>query len=359
MNLFISSTPYQVFNAINMCKNVLTDECSDLYILNVSKSSVAIYNKIKIEKIFRKVYLINVLESLPGKKVLYYLNRLNKIIFTKKVIPNKNDFYDSVFIVGTEVFSKAIYYYWFNKNKNIKLNFYEDGTGSYFRILMEDKKMIKHRVLSILKGFEITDKCDSLYVYRPSCVMSKYNKIRIKSIPLINKYSDCIDEIKKVLQKNEINIISRKIVFFDSDFGDYRILEQQIHFVNKLNEILNSKNYYIKFHPNSDRKLYGEKAEALKIEDAFEVINLNQDMSDKILISIASSACITPKLIFNEEPYIVFLYKLSKETLEYAPNFDEFIQKIVELYDSPEKIFIPTTVEEYFEILHKFKEQLL
>ncbi|GAA0319246.1 polysialyltransferase family glycosyltransferase [Bacillus carboniphilus] len=356
MNLFICSTPYQVFNAVNISKTLFATKQSDLYILNVSKVSLEIYKNIKDMDLFRNVYLIKVYADLPNRnRFLYLQNRISKIFSIKNIIPNPDDIYDKIFIVGTEVFSKSIYYYWQKKNNNIELNYYEDGTGSYFRILMENRKMLKHKILNLLKGFDLLSKCKALYVYRPNCVMSRFKHIDIKQIPIIQKDEDHLYELKRIF-KNSSQPLSHRLIFFDSDFGDERILNQQIKFVEKIKSTLNNR-FFIKLHPNSNSNRYGEKIELLETTEGFEMINLGQNMSDKILVSIASSACITPKLIYNEEPYIIYLYKLIDDWDAYAPNFDFFINSVKDLYDIPERFFIPNNLKEFSDILSKLNEQ--
>jgi hypothetical protein len=41
-----------------------------------------------------------------------------------------------------------------------------------------------------------------------------------------------------------------------------------------------------------------------------EILNLNLDMHNKLLITINSTACITPKIVFDEEPKLIYLSNL-------------------------------------------------
>lgn len=353
MNLFVCSTPYQIYNAVNISQSLFNEEISDIYVLNVSSSILEIYNKIKESKIFRKVYLIEVDKNTKNNKFFYYINRLKKIIFTKRMIPNQDSMYDRIFIVGTEVFSKVIYYYWYNKNNKIDLCYFEDGTGSYSRILIESRNLLKHRILRYIKGFDIIRNCKYLYVYRPDCVMSSFKSIELIQIPLINKTEKYMNKLKNILKKSENENIYNNFIFFDSDFGNNIILNQQIEYVRILKKELGNKKFHMKLHPNSNINLYGDGIDILKTTDGFEIINLEYNVSEKVLISIMSSACLTPKLIYNEEPYIVFLYNLSKETRDYAPDFLKLVNKIKNIYDKPEKILIPNTIQEYKEMINK------
>ena len=72
-----------------------------------------------------------------------------------------------------------------------------------------------------------------------------------------------------------------------------------------------------------------------------------QNMSDKKLIAWDSTAVLTPKLFFNEEPEVVLMYrifKVKKEALN--PETDRLYTSFRESYDKIEHFSIPQTYEE-------------
>lgn len=352
MNLFVCSSPFHVFNAVNIVSNFKKSEISDIYILNIGETSIQIYNNIKNKKVFRKVYLINVYDALPKKKIFYYVNRVNKLLFTKKIIPNSEETYDNVFIVGTEIFSKAIYAYWLSKNKNTSLYYFEDGTASYFSVLMKNQNSINEKLFYFFKHFKTLDKCKGLYVYRPECVVSIYNNIEIKSIPLIEKSGLKTKKIKEIFLNDEKSIFENNLIFFDSNFGEKSILKKQYEYFNLIEENISEKEISVKLHPGTSTNQYGNNYNKINHSIGFEMFNLNHDMNDKILISVISSANLIPKLIYDEEPYVIYLYNLIKDEKKY-PHFDLFVENVKKTYSNPEKVFVPKTILEFKDILNK------
>ena len=114
----------------------------------------------------------------------------------------------------------------------------------------------------------------------------------------------------------------------------------------------------IKRHP-SDKKEKHCNIKYCECSDVpFEIIIANSDVSNKILISVFSTAAITPKILFNQEPKIILLCKIfqgySKECNE---DVIKFFEKTKGLYHA-ENFYIPETEDELFEILEKLKVEI-
>lgn len=111
-----------------------------------------------------------------------------------------------------------------------------------------------------------------------------------------------------------------------------------------------------------DRKMdehtvLSEGQSILQIEDSLEIIELKQAFDDKVLISIISTACLTPKMIFGEEPYVILLYKLFENNDTRWTCIDNFMKCVQKLY-CQNKFFIPLNIEELKELLGKIKKEL-
>lgn len=77
----------------------------------------------------------------------------------------------------------------------------------------------------------------------------------------------------------------------------------------------------------------------------------------KILMSVFSSACIMPKIMFDEEPFVILLYKLIDVSDETAINSDiiDLVYKVKESYQNPERFVIPETFEELTQIIKSYQ----
>ena len=106
------------------------------------------------------------------------------------------------------------------------------------------------------------------------------------------------------------------------------------------------EDYCVKPHPR-DLKM-NESKYVMENCGNFEVANMYYDMSDKVFISIISTACLTPYMIYNRKPVLIYLYKIFLKHY----MFKEWIEaaKIIEMVASSDeytgKIFLPNSLEE-------------
>ena len=84
-----------------------------------------------------------------------------------------------------------------------------------------------------------------------------------------------------------------------------------------------------------------------------EFINLFHELSDCILISFLSTGCLTPKMIFGEEPRIIMLYKLLPDYKKIQPYFQEILLQIKDLYEDKSKIIVPESEKEFLDLIGK------
>lgn len=79
----------------------------------------------------------------------------------------------------------------------------------------------------------------------------------------------------------------------------------------------------------------------------WEIYNFYNKLEKKILISYNSTACFTPKIIYDEEPTIIMLFKIKELGIKNENYNDAFLKNIKKIYKDPQKIIIPTT---FFEL---------
>ena len=114
----------------------------------------------------------------------------------------------------------------------------------------------------------------------------------------------------------------------------------------------------IKKHPR-DRSSYGEGY--IEYPDRtmpFERILMHSDMKNKTLIALSSTSVFTPKILFNEEPYLVLLYKLFSFKNADGGRRDRLYSEITAIYRDKEKVFIPESREELYSVLNKIRKRI-
>ncbi|WP_407370233.1 hypothetical protein, partial [Carnobacterium sp.] len=109
----------------------------------------------------------------------------------------------------------------------------------------------------------------------------------------------------------------------------------------------------VKLHPRTKNMELRNEIKEFKSTMPFEIFNLNNSMKDKVLISVFSTACLNPKIMFNEEPIVILLFKLLD--LSTMTNFNkttyDIAYNVKESYTS-KRFFIPETTEELEFILN-------
>lgn len=351
MHLFVIASIYQLFNALNIINSKNDFENVEICILNFNNT---ITEKIDLAYLENKVKKVRIIDIYPtsgkAQKILLVLKSKVKKIFNR----NKLLKYASIYLSGTEVFSKIILFYF--RDTSTQIFYYEDGVASYYSVLNSKTKQIEDFVFKILYGFRPLEKCKSLYIYSPKAVCNNSYGIPLNKIegPNINT----VINMKKVFL-GKYKDFSKKYVFLSTWFEDedkYKL--QQFLIQQFLKSIENSK-CVIKVHP-SDRKInMFPNVECLNDSCCFEILNLNFNFEKNVFITIISTAAITPKIIYNQEPVIIFLFKIfQKRYIDEWRDIEVPIRKLLAEYNHKERIFIPESMEEFTNILGHLNENL-
>lgn len=367
MELFVCSSNYQLLNAIMVINQYGIE--ADILIIRESIWIDCNLEVLKENGIVRNVYRWTVLLEMLGDekiknpvdkikiqalKIYTYMNKW-KIWDT---LPNKNKKYKIINIAYIDSISLWIYYYF--KLGGAVLSLFEDGTYSYR--CLEVKKSIFRRVAErILYGGKGIDESIKMYVKHPEKV--EQGKHCIKLLDIQEKVNESmLDKILLPLYKSSrdvINEFNRKVIFFDQNMELSEIKKAQKSIARKAVEMFGKDNTIVKLHPSSRDVYYGEGIQTFCEKLPFELVLSSQSMDNKILISIFSTACMSPKLDFNQEPYVIFTYKLYGDMFCLNKLYLDQIKQLSSCYNAKGRIFVPENMVEYTQILESIKEKIL
>ena len=161
------------------------------------------------------------------------------------------------------------------------------------------------------------------------------------------------------ISKNKCKPFQKKFVFLNAWFSQEDMYNEQLSYINCLKEIC-SNTYSVKLHPHEKDTDISEK---YYIEDCgnFEIANILYDSTNKIYISIISTACLTPKWLADSKPIIIYLFDIFLGKFE-IPEWKEtkkVISKFIEKENYQNRIFIPRTMEEYRKILNDLNKEVV
>ncbi len=351
-NLFIASTHYQLINVINMVMTFYNNDENDIVLLKINDKCSELYDICSKSLLFNNISIVDIGNQYEKNKFKYIKKR---IIFAKKVkkyIENPLKEYDCIFIVDTEIFSKAIFYHYRKLNYKTKLVYYEDGTGSYSYLFLKNKRIFNKILLKVLFGYNLDRKCSLLYVYEPSLVQNDYKNIVIKKLPKLNVDGEVYGLLRKLYLgfKSEQIIGSKDVIIFDSDWNKKSISDFQKSIFSVL---IDKYGAVMKLHPSSAKNKYGTNVSYWNSKIGFEMELLLGNFQGNTLISVFSTACIVPKLVFDTDLEVIFLYKIIDSKLKMFSNSDKFVSSIIKNMGA--NVIVPDSKEELYNLLEKKK----
>ena len=361
MNLFICGTSYQLLNAISII--ISTKEKADLVIIRKSIVESCNINYLQSLVYFPNIYVWTELfekvsfEHVRNKKdIVVWIMRIAQSMVNKKKIwkslPNRDKNYRFVFMGYVDYPSRSIYAYF--KKKGSRLGLYDEGTYTYGCLDIE-LPFYKKLVDKLLFGSILIDATEVVYLRLPEKIrLGKHSNIKLIKINSICADKDRKDILKIFNVKNEnVLLFSRSLILFDQNLENNEIREAQFKVAEICCAIVGKDNVLIKLHPASRKILYPKDCQIYKDKVPFEIIMNSFAMSNKILLSIFSTACFSPKQIMNQEPYVIFIYKILKKYFQIDEKYLQTIDDLREEYSDKNRIFVPNSIDELKEILHK------
>lgn len=343
------STPYQLIIACQLRNTIYKEKIVHLYILNHFKNSDIVYENIKNQFFFNEVIFsdcVNFTKSISEKTIKRYLQKIIHFYNYKKLAHKyfkiQNQKYDSVLFSYPDIVIQIAVKKIFKNNNNLRVRMFEDGSGGYSNRIRKTTGLKK--IFNFFSGSSIVDDYTEIWAFQPSLI--KNPNIEVKKIPSVNREDlEFKNLINRIFDCGQIEIKER-IVFFEQPFNFDKLL-------NSIIKKLLTFNYVIKLHPRTSNKDFENYNLFPSNNIPWEVIALNNKTEEKVLISFYSTALITGKIMFDEEPIIIFLYNLSelRGVYDIGDDHREFINNLKKTYRDPSRIMIPNELEEITKFL--------
>lgn len=361
-NLFVCTTQYQLFNIINLINSYYSKDNNKLIVIKIRENSGKIISEIANKSlIFNNVDYLELGQAYfdvynKFEKIKYYFNCISKILFSQTLKLNGTNI-DRLFITGTDIFSRIISCKLLKKYKNMDLFYYEDGMASYFDVISSKIYDNKNKILKARFGFYLIDKCQAMFVYMPEYVLDNPRKITICKINHVNSESEYAKNMYRIFSgKNPENRVKEnklECIYFDGNFDKNEDLENSQQLISTIQMNI-KRELIVKPHPQTKEKWKTEKIKILDIKESFEIYSLNNSCEGKVLISVISTACVTPKIIFGQEPKVILLYKLFTNSELYWNGIDKIFKEIKKSYSNPFDFAIPENIDELRFVLRRW-----
>ncbi|WP_028274627.1 polysialyltransferase family glycosyltransferase [Atopococcus tabaci] len=360
MILVVCGTPFQALNLLTLQKTVFKDETVDVVVIDHTPVNRSIYKKLKEMDLFNDVFFAETVQYSNGGKSNYGFVRdmvelkhfLNSDKMTSQV-PFKTYDYDRVLVPSDDPPSHVFWYHIKKHNPNAELYLSEDGTKTYsfFDLTMSKFKSFYLKKLFKMGFFE---EIKGAYLHSPEYFPYQDRGLDLVRIPPLDKTDPVVKEVMNSVfdyepEKGTIDDNTR-FIFFDQAFQFESELEEQARLYKLIEKHAAADELVTKLHPRNKRHVYSR---TMYQSYPFELLQLNNNIEDKVLISGVSTACLTPKLVFNEEAHVILLYKLLRSPIfqQEQKAYFEFAEKVKNDYVNKDRFFIPETEEELVDII--------
>lgn len=360
LGCIIVSTPFQMISALSILEQYEEYEF-DLYLIENFKGCKELSEAIKGEKLFTNVVMYSLSDirrfhtNLPNRKerILRTLGRQLSYINYMKIgesISADNRMYEKVFFAAANSALELMMY--FQRKYKPQFVLFDDGVMSYRN---PEHVLGNNEKFTIIKNI-IFEKIGSIkpvkILYRPDLFMKMHPD---DAVPMkLNTPSEKMQKIEQNLFSISLeDAIDAEVIVLECIKEEY-MLETEAEKLEEIYDMITSsfKDMKILFkrHPR-DMTPLKQGRNYLTLDVPFEAINCIQNFNDKILIAWDSTAVLTSKLFYDEEPIVILLYKLVRGKQDNLTETDFLYQNFKECYRNSVKFFIPETMRELMEFV--------
>lgn len=318
--LFLCNSVYQVMVVLWMKHLYYREIDSDLIISDHMNGGEKIAERIQETEMFTNVTYAKTL-----KEARYKVKREGLKNICAKICPHSalkeyytvSEEYTDVFVANFDGFTQLLYTALCRKNKNLKVHIFEDGLSTYCEIEKyynyfeyyyydpsEDGvlwKRILHQHIYRLRP--LYGNVNDIWVFNPE--LMKWNPNC--SVYKIKKINQLDEEFKRLINfvfdyKKSVDCYDRKYIFFEESFFADGEEINDVELVQQLAEKVGKENIIVKIHPRNPVNRFVNLGYMTNINTSipWEVVLMNMDdVTEKIFLTVASSAILNPIMIFG------------------------------------------------------------
>lgn len=337
---FVCVTPLHVVSAVNLAlSNKEEGGNDDIYIMHAFNGSREIAKNLNNEAVFRNIYEFEPIYKKGGKfgtliRVLFPVYSLKKLALGNK------DFYKQTYKTVLFGFYTAFCDTIYQINRNAQTMLFDEGIGSYtiYDIGLLCHSKFYKRAISLLFPGEMEFKPKALYLTSPEFALDL--SLPVKKLECATDVSGGIEKLKRIIGFNQSDVYKKnKSVYITQPLNEKTC--DGVSEAVALN-LLSAIKPILRVHP---RQSVDEFAN-FKIDTVRNMWELEcaESITDKhVLWGAFSTAQLTPKMMFDREPTLVFLYKLYGCDFD---NADEMVERIKSVYRDKSKVITVENLDE-------------
>ena len=285
-------------------------------------------------------------------KIQTALSYLKVDEIAKKVLL-ENIRYKNMFVSSSGYFPRIVHFYYIKNDISTEIIYFDDGIGSYIENHAIKTVLPERLIRRILFGKRATVFSQNSFLFSPDLfhLINEHAQLSVSAIPKIWEKDQYRKLLNTIFSVSENFQISEEVIILDQpkyEIVNNSDIDSLIELYRLLTDFCDVKNIIIKQHPRCKDKTIDGFNYFKDTGIPFECICMNIDMDKKILITYESTSVVTPKLLFNQEPVVILLYKLIKAKAGgYNTTFeDAFFSKVKKTYSNKQKFYIPQNIED-------------
>ena len=345
----ICETPYQVMSMMNYALNreELKDYKIDLFVGDKFKTYASVSANVRKENIFDNVYVYEYSRAGSAANRLSFISSPAKYISRLCGSDLKPCSYGYIFTSNMTTFAMSMVL----ANPDAQLYYYDDGIASYTYKIGPNYLTGKKKLLFKLYNVKIERFYPKkLYLNNVSMFIEGWNVPLIQMPPLSSAPVECFDAMSRVFGQIPDIYTDNKIILLTNpvEMRDETVRADQERKQDEVIELLSGMNVVRRPHPREKVK----PVENSIIDDSgclWEQVCMKRINSGYTLIGAASTAMLSPKLFFDQEPRLIFLFKALDFKVD--DSFLKLLDKLVRSYRNPDDIIIAESIADLPKLL--------
>ena len=349
---FICDTPLQVLNAVSMVASDAdgSAENSDLFVYHQFKNSHEIAEQVRKTGLFRNVYDF---EPFPAKSgILSKVTTFGRILapryavgrqFCGKERGYEKREYGTLALSFFTPFSDAVHLA-LDAPRTIQ---FDDGTSSYITGDLETR--YRSRTYEVYNRFIACGKLsyhpEQMYLSNPDLCL--VDTIPLKAFQGIGENENLRQIARDIFGYRESAYQKDSVVYLTQPMGTAEggqpVLEREQEYLTLIREL----DPIVRIHPRQTEEAFSGLT-IDRVGNMWELECAECIGDSNVLIGAFSTAQLIPKMLFDREPTMIFLYQLYGARFDQA---DKLVERMKASYRNPEKVHVPKTREELEAIL--------
>ena len=298
--LIICNTPFQFMVIAHILSLYYVGYEVDIIISDQFRDSTTVAENARKSKLFRRVYYIRTAAHKRGGKLSRGIDFLRRIVVsTYYAMTISRERYDDLLFSNIQIFTKILISLVRRKNKECRIHIAEEGLGTYSKLYGDsDAPTTLYRKYIDKQG--VLSKLSTLYLFNPQFLAWDFPEKNICQLPHFNASNTAFMSMLNTLfdYRNCQDVYDKRIIFFEESYYVEGEPVPDIEIVEQIANKVGKENIMVKIHPRNPINRFLQLGYKTNTDSfiPWELIVLNQDMSDKIFITIASGAAINPYL---------------------------------------------------------------